>query len=209
MFIDYISLMLINMAAGLLVLAWFYVRGLGKDDLRPWAAPFAATGLVALIGGLHMTFTWPVIGPYNSLFGEMSVLFGAVYLAAALALGMGWSLRPVSVYAFVAGLAAVLLGVRIIHLNLTAMPVLSGVGFILTGAAGLLLGFVVCVKSPPLRMFAAVVVLAAAAVWALTAGMAYWMHAEMFKAYEPATLTAWKASHPAPPPATKAATPQQ
>ncbi|MCE5324858.1 MAG: DUF981 domain-containing protein [Planctomycetaceae bacterium] len=200
MFIDYITLLLTNMAAGLLVLAWFYARGLGKDDLRPWAAPFAATGLVATLCGLHMVFTWPVIGPYNSFFGEMSVLLGAVYLAAALALGLGWTLRPLSIYAFIAGLAAILVGARIIHLNLTAVPLLSGIGFILTGAGGLLLGFVVCVRqSVAVRVFAALVVLAASGIWAVTAGMAYWVHADAFKNYKPAAVA------PAPPALTQPA----
>ncbi|MCE5278980.1 MAG: DUF981 family protein [Planctomycetaceae bacterium] len=190
MFIDYVTLLLANMTAGLLVLAWFYARGLGKEDTRSWAPPFAVTGLIAMAAGLHMCWTWPVPGPYNSLYGEMSVLFGAVYLAAALALGAGWSLRPTSIYAFVAGLAAILLGARIIHLDLTQMSLLSGLGFILTGVGGVLLGFVLCVRqSATLRTLAAVVVLAAAAVWALTAGMAYWMHAESFKAYNAPTPT--------------------
>jgi len=44
-FIDYLTLMLVNMAAGLIVLAFFLWRGLGSPGEKSWAAGFAVAGL--------------------------------------------------------------------------------------------------------------------------------------------------------------------
>ena len=42
MFIDYLPMMLVNMAAGLFVLAWFWCRGMDNPDQRAWAPAFGA-----------------------------------------------------------------------------------------------------------------------------------------------------------------------
>ena len=60
MFIDYITLMLINMAAGLVMLAFYVYLDLDRPNNQRWAPGFAMVGVVALITGLHMTFTWPL-----------------------------------------------------------------------------------------------------------------------------------------------------
>jgi len=186
MFIDYITLLLINMTAGLVLLAAYLLAGLGRNRPGRWAAGFAAVGLVAFLAGLHMTLTWPVPGPFNMAFGEMSVLFGALYLAAAMALLTRSDLIGVGVCAAVAGAAAVALGVRMIDLGLTRRPVMSGVGFILSGAGGALTFVAVALRRVrSLRWLAAAVLVAAAAIWAATGYPAYWGHMESFKAYTP------------------------
>ena len=68
-FIDYVALLLVNMTAGFVVLAFFLLYGLSGERKR-WAAPFAMAGLVAFLCGLHMIFRWPLPGAYNSAFGE-------------------------------------------------------------------------------------------------------------------------------------------
>ena len=191
-FIDYVTLLLVNMTAGFVLLAGFVALGLGETDRRRWIPGFLIVGFVALAFGAHMTTTWPLPGPYNSAYGEMSVLLGVIFLGAALAIGMGWELTTVGVYAFLAGLAAMLLGVRFISLGLTLQPLLSGVGFVLSGLGGVfaaptLLWFG---KSLPFRYAAALLLLAAAGIWGLTAYGAYWDHMARFAEWAPAVSTA-------------------
>ena len=59
MFIDYVALMLINMVAGLMTLAWFLWSDLDKVNNQRWAPPFAISGLVAAVCGFAMAFSWP------------------------------------------------------------------------------------------------------------------------------------------------------
>ena len=194
MFIDYLGLMLANMVAGLLLLCFFYLKGIVGSDGRPWAAGFAATGVVALACGLHMSWTWPLPGSYNVAFGEMASLFGAAYLAVAAALVVRRAeggpvaavLLPVGVYTFVAGLAAILVGVCIARLRLTNAPVLSAVGFGLAGLGGVLLPVVArWSRARALRIAAALVVLAAAVLWAAVTYKAFVGHMERFQKYSP------------------------
>ncbi len=186
MFIDYVTLLLINMVAGLAVLAHFIYKGLHVDDKRGWAPAFAITGLIATVAGFHMVFNWPIVGSYNSAFGECSVLFGSIYLAAALAMSFGWPLDAVALYAFFGGALSILAGVRIIHLQLTAAPLLSGAGFVLTGLGGVFA--LVALRNRYVRLVrvaGAAVMSAAAIIWALTAYMAFWMHLSSFSKWVP------------------------
>ena len=188
MFIDYIALLLANMTAGLFVLALYLVFGAGKEDTRAWAAPFAVAGLVAFVVGLHMTLTWPIpkldkadLRWANVAYGEMSVLLGVLFLGGALALGKGWSLAPLGAYALVASAAAAVVGVAVFCLGLSNAPTITAMGFLLTAGGGMLTALALtrwgCVFS---RVLGALVVLAAAGIWALSAGMAYWGHLEKF-----------------------------
>jgi hypothetical protein len=118
-FIDYITLLLVNMTAGFVLLGLYVLRGLDDPLNRRWVPGFAIVGVIAFLFGSHMTLTWPVIGAYNSAFGEMSVLYGGIFLGAALSIARGWSLVSVAIYASLAGAAAVLLGLRIIDLGMT------------------------------------------------------------------------------------------
>ncbi len=190
MFVDYVSLLLVNMVAGYFLLALYVYRGL-DDPLHPrWAPGFGMVGLIALVFGTHMTATWPIIGSYNSAFGEMSVLFGAIFLAAAVSIAFGWSLLSVTIFAFFAGTAAIVLGARFIDMKMTMTPLLSGIGFIVSGLAGVF-------AAPTLLYFrtnrlfrcvAVLILLAAAAIWASIVYYEYWMHMESFTKWMPMVM---------------------
>lgn len=189
MFINFVALMLINMVAGLVVLAHFVYFGLDAEDRRRWVPAFAMVGLVALLTGLRMVWTWPLPGAHNAAFGEPYVLFGAAFLGAALAMWFDWDLLPVALYASVSGLVGVLVGVRILQLGMTREPLASMLGFVLTGLAGL------CATPAYLwrrhriiRILGALAVLGAAAVWAITGYGSVWSHIEGFANWVPATM---------------------
>ena len=187
MFIDYLTLMLVNMAAGLLILAWFFVRGFGGPDEKSWSPAFAMTGLVALVGGFYMVLTWPItqFGEHNlrwanAAYGETSVLLGILFLGAALSVSRNWSLLPVTIYACLAGAVAMYLGVCIYLRNLSNEPLLTATGFVLTGLAGpLSLAIILAPARKSLRWLTAACLVAACAIWLMTACLGYWGHLAM------------------------------
>ena len=188
--IDYLPLLLVNMVCALVVLAGFLWWGLGREDAGRWAPVFGICGLVATVGGLAMSLTWPIPKPFAEIYGETSVLLGVLFLGAAWALARGWSLLPLGIYAFFAGGTAMVIGVRIIHLGLTPVPVVPGAGFILTGLGGVGAGLVLWKQeAKALRLAGVLVMLAAAAIWGFTAVMAYWTHMKVERPTP--TATSW------------------
>ncbi|MFS0514742.1 DUF981 family protein [Nostoc sp. UIC 10607] len=189
MFIDYITLMLINMVAGLFLLADYVYRSIDSSNQRQWIPGFGITGAIALTTGLHMSFTWPVTGSFNIAFGETSVLFGILFVAAAIALAQGWDLLTIAIYGFFAGVVAIVVGIRIINLNLTRQPLLSGIGFILTGLGGVFAAPTLYWKTNRTwRLIGVAVLIVAALIWAFTGYLAYWNHLEGFQKWVPAPM---------------------
>jgi putative membrane protein len=189
MFIDYLTLIMINLVAGTAILAYYLYAGFEAKDQRPYAAGFGVVGLLGIVLGLTLTFTWPLPGSYNIAYGEATTLFGAVFLATAVALNQGWDLRPVTVYAFFAGIYAAIVGVRIISLEMTKEPLISGVGFILAGLGGVLAGPVFgLLKNKTFRLLASLVLLGTALLWAVTFYGSLWGHLESFSQWLPPTM---------------------
>lgn len=189
MFIDYITLMLINMVAGLFLLAYYVYQGLDGTDQKRWIPGFGITGGVALATGLHMIWTWPIGGSFNIAFGETTVLFGILFVGSAIALAQGWDLLTVAIYAFFAGLVAIVVGLRVINLGLTKQPLLAGIGFILTGLGGVFAAPTLYLKTNRTwRLIGAAVLILAALIWALIGYMAYWGHLDTFQKWVPTPM---------------------
>jgi len=188
MFIDYVGLMLINMAIGLVTLAWCVYRSSDAPAERGWAAAFFAVSVPALACGFHMIFTWPLPGSYNTAYGELSVLLGTLFLAAGISTSAGWSLRPLFPYAFLSGAVAVEVGVKIVAMGLTQKPLLSGFGFAATGLGGMLLPVAALSRNRAWRALAAMSLAAGAAVWLYTGLLAYWGHLESFVKWVPPSM---------------------
>lgn len=175
--IDYVTLLLVNMVAGLAVLAFFLWWGIERKDRRDWTPAFGISGFVATVAGFVMTFTWPIPAPYAMAYGEMSVLLGVLFLGAAWALHCGWRLYPLSIYAFFPCVAAIVIGVRIFTLSLTLMPLMTAVSFIVTGSGGIFAGLALWKQHVRIvRILGGLVMLAAALLWVPTTYVAYWEH---------------------------------
>ena len=190
MFIDYLTLIMINLVAGTALLAYYIYAGMDAKDQRPYAAAFGIVGLLAVTLGLVLSFTWPLPGSYNIGYGEATTLFGAVFLATAVSLSQGWDLLPVAIYGFFAGVDAIIVGIRIISLGLTNEPIVSGIGFIMAGLGGVLAapGLKMLKTNKTFRIIAALVVLVTAGIWAVTFYMALWSHLASFSSWVPATM---------------------
>jgi putative membrane protein len=185
-FIDYLATMLINLVAALSLVAVYLVFGIDKPDQRRWAPGFGMSGLVFLITGFHLLMTWPLPSSYNIAFGAGAVLLGIVLFGAAVAQAFSWDLVTMAIYASFAGLAAVVIGVRIIERGMTQQPLLSGIGYILAGVSGLLAVPVWYLRRHLwLRVLLAVVLTAAAVIWAITGYGAFWEHLESFAGWSP------------------------
>jgi putative membrane protein len=186
MFIDYVTLMLINLAAGLALLAGYVYFGLGSSNQRRWIPGFGVVGGIALVTGLHMTFTWPIIGSFNIAFGETTVLFGILFVGTSLTLAMGWELITLGVYGFFAGLVSLLIGFRIMNLGLTQTPLLTGIGFILAGLGGIFSIPTLSLKENRLlRTIGGIVLIVAALIFAFIGLSAYWAHLADFSKWQP------------------------
>jgi putative membrane protein len=190
MFIDYLTLIMINLVAGTALLAYYIYTGMDAKDQRPYAAGFGIVGLLGLVLGLTLSFTWPLPGSYNVGYGETTSLFGAVFLATGLAIGQGWDLLPVAIYSFFAGVDAIVVGVRIFSLGLTKEPIISSFGFIAAGLGGVF-------AYPYLRWFrqnrllrtiAAIIVGLTAILWAITFYGSLWDHMANFANWLPVTM---------------------
>lgn len=194
MFVNYITLMLVNMVAGLVLLATFVYQGLDSPKQKQWIPGFGMTGAIALATGLPMVWNWPVPGSFNIAFGETSVLFGILFTTTSLALALNWDLLTITIYGFFAGLAAIEIGIRSINLNLTKSPLIAGTGFILTGLGGVLAAptLLYLKADRSWRLLGAAVLIAAALIWAYTGYMAYWEHLADYSNWQPPTM------HPSP-----------
>lgn len=140
----YNTVMSVAVGAGLILLVW-----LGRElirnprDIVPegWALAFGVLGLILTTTGLHMTLTWPLAAggfPYdNIIFGETSLAFGVLLLAASVyawfrgktVLATEGALehlrqvaRPVSVFVFGMGLGLIGIAIAGVRYQLFAAP---------------------------------------------------------------------------------------
>jgi putative membrane protein len=192
MFIDYLTLMLINLAAGLFIMAVFVFWFLNGD--RKKVVPgLLVTGFVALVTGLYEIFTWPIVSSYNIPFGEMSVFFGVLFLATGIAILRDWDFLTLGIYAVFAGAASVVLGIRIYVLKMTSEPLVSMGGFVLTGLLAMVaLPAYLLRKSVVVRVVGALGLVGASAIWAFLGYLAYWAHLANFSKWVPTVMQAPK-----------------
>ena len=81
MFIDFLTLMLTNLVVALVLFALFIGRLIDKEPKKV-VPGFLLTGFIALITGFRMIFTWPLPGPYNFPYGEMTIFYGGFFFMA-------------------------------------------------------------------------------------------------------------------------------
>jgi putative membrane protein len=190
MFIDFLTLVMINLVAGTVLLAFYLWKGIDEEDQRPYASAFFITGLISLITGLQISFTWPLPGSYNVGYGDATTLFGVVFLGTAIALWQRWSLIPISLYALFAAIDALIVGVRIWSLQLTKEPLISAIGFILAGFSGLgVFPFLMWFRqNKVVRWIGILLLLGTALLWAVTFYGSLWDHMASFSKWVPPTM---------------------
>jgi len=185
MFIDFLTVMLINMVVAFVVfalyLAFFFDKGAKK-----MVPGFLMTGFIALVTGLRTIFYWPLPGSNNILFGDLTVMLGVLFFMAGLAILFDWDLITVGIYSAFAGAVSILLGVRILNMSLTKEPLVAAAGYILTGATAVAtLPVLALPKWKWLRWLTALAAIGSAVIWAIIGFPSYWGHIDSFSKWMP------------------------
>lgn len=140
----YNTIMAVAAGTGLLMTVSLSRRVLATEKpLEPlgWSLAFGVVGLILTITGVHMTLTWPLAaGGFafdNVIFGEPSLAFGVLCLAAALYLWKGGAALqtpqgrpqlvaqlagPISIFIFGIGLACFAIAAAGVDFQLFAAP---------------------------------------------------------------------------------------
>jgi putative membrane protein len=185
MFVDWLTLLLVNMMVALILHSLFMWRYIEKEP-KKIIPGFLLVGAIALIAGFRMVFTWPLPGAYNIIYGELSVLLGGFFFMAGLAIHFGWDLLTIGIYALFGGAVAILMGVRIWVSALTSEPFVAGLGFVVTGGTAVLtLPGLAFPKMKWIRWLVALGALGSAVIWILVGFPAYWAHIDAFGKWAP------------------------
>ena len=186
MSINYSSLLLLNLSAGLVTLAFWIFLDAGRNSERRWVPGLLMSGLLALLLGLHMVFTWPMAGSANLLYGEMSVLFGLLLTGMGFVLLFGMDLLGIAVIGALAGVASLVVSVQVFRLGLSPNPLLHGVAFVWMGVLGLgALPMLRLSGSYAFRIFGAVGLMVGALLWAIAAFQGFWQHPRDYQGWTP------------------------
>lgn len=189
MFIDYLAVMLVNMGAGLALLAhYLYVRPT-KETRKSWAAGFFAVGLLGLLTSVPMVLTWPLPGGFNVAYGEPALYLSVLFLAGAVTLTFEWEPLIPAIFGFFGAIYSIVLGIRIDQLHLGSAPLAALVGFVLTGVGGMLvLPTIQWRDNRTLTIVTSVILGLAALVWLYTGYVAGWQHVLDFAKYVPPSM---------------------
>ncbi len=181
---NYVTLIILNVAAGHLLLSNLIWQKDYDGDSRHWAAPFFVVGFLSFITGLHMIWTWPLPGSFNIAFGEPALVFGAIMIGIAWTLYKNLSLEPLAIYALLAGIAAFVIGAQIINLGLTWSPQPLSIGFFFSGFTGVLAWPVIRYKDNNVwRISYTLVSFLAALMWSIGIVSMYWTNIREFAAW--------------------------
>ncbi|MEM3670540.1 MAG: DUF981 family protein, partial [Thermoprotei archaeon] len=114
----------------------------GEQAEKQWNSSFAvvlgALGLVGLVQGLWMMDTWPLVGSYNILFGEVFTAYSLILLAGAYIVIKGYSLKALSYMAGLVGIWGLVDAYGILSLNMTSEPIIAAGLYAAGGLAGIL-----------------------------------------------------------------------
>jgi len=189
MFVDYLAVMLVNLGAGLALLAHYLYRRPSKETRRSWAAGFFAVGLLGLLTSLPMTLTWPLPGGFNVAYGEPGLFVSVLFLAAGVTLTFEWEPLIPAIYGFFGAIYAIVIGIRIYTLHLGSNPLAALVGFVLTGIGGMLvLPTLQWHDNRTLTIVTAVILGLAALLWLYTGYDAGWSHVLDFAKWVPVIM---------------------
>jgi putative membrane protein len=95
-------------------------------------------GALSLIQGVWMMDTWPLVGSYNILFGEIYAVFGLIVVSGAASALKGYSLKGLSYLGALAGVWGLADAYGILAGNLTSEPLVAAALYVSGALAGIL-----------------------------------------------------------------------
>lgn len=187
MFIDYVTIQLIAAAAGLFFAGLYAIKFESSLKERMGIVyGFWMVGVILLITGLDMIFTWPLPGAYNIIFGEPCVWFGALLIVLGYAIKAEADLFPLTLLFSAGGLINLVISFDILKYNMTQSPALAFGGFLTAGIGSLVVPF--GLKSKTVRWIIAILLIISAIIFAITGFGAYYQHASDFSHWLPPTM---------------------
>ncbi len=103
-FIDPLTVMLLSLGMSALLLALYYFKvGSGKKDISSLVVPAFILGLFNAVSGFLMSFTWPLPGSYNMLFGDPLLVLGLLMIAGSYMISKGMDMKVLSLLGFLLG----------------------------------------------------------------------------------------------------------
>jgi len=149
-FIDALALLLISVGMGILLSALYFVfAAMGKiNDARDkLAIPAMAIGFLNFIGGFVISFTWPLPGGYNMLYGDPLLIFGLLLSTGSFMFYLGKDPSMMSILSFLLGIYVILGAYAMVvdHLE-KGVNFLPAFVFYLFAGIGALLSPIVLVK---------------------------------------------------------------
>ncbi|MEM3020008.1 MAG: DUF981 family protein [Candidatus Micrarchaeaceae archaeon] len=118
-FIDPLTVMLLSLGMSALLLALYYFKvGSGKKDISSLVVPVFILGLFNAVSGFLMSFTWPLPGSYNILFGDPLLVLGLLMIAGSYMISKGMDVKVLSLLGFLLGIYLIVGMIGITQFNL-------------------------------------------------------------------------------------------
>ena len=118
-FIDPLTVMLLSLGMSALLLALYYFKvGSGKKDISSLVVPAFILGLFNAVSGFLMSFTWPLPGSYNILFGDPLLVLGLLMIAGSYMISKGMDVKVLSLLGFLLGIYLIVGMIGITQFNL-------------------------------------------------------------------------------------------
>ncbi|MGC8730238.1 MAG: DUF981 family protein [Candidatus Micrarchaeia archaeon] len=140
-FIDTLAVMLLSLGISTAILAaYFLMNALGRREIKNLYAPMFVFGAFDAISGGIMSFTWPLPGAYNMLFGDPLLMLGLIMIAGAYMLAKEMNVGILSVAGVFLGIYLAVESAGIVNFKLESGDNLSAaLGlYVLSAVAGII-----------------------------------------------------------------------
>ena len=139
LFIDPLTIMLFSLGISALMLAIYAYRiSAGKNNASALAIPIMGFGFFNAASSFLMSFTWPLPGSYNMLFGDPLLMLGILMVIGGYMLLKNIDIKILSVIGFFLGIYILVGSIGIVSYGLeTGINLLAAMGlYIFAGLAG-------------------------------------------------------------------------
>ncbi len=140
-FVDSLAVMLLSLGSSTFLLAlYFLMNALGRKDVSKLYVPIFVFGLFDLAAGFVMSFTWPMPGAYNMLFGDPLLFLGIIMAAGGYMLQKGMGAEYLSLPGLFLGIYLAVEAAAMVNFKLeTGSQLLGAFGlYALSAMAGIL-----------------------------------------------------------------------
>ncbi len=135
-FVDSLTVMLLSAGFSALLFAFYvYLLIRGKKDFSMLIVPSFIFGTFDAVSGFVMSFTWPLPGAYNMLFGDPLLIVGLLLISIACMTYKKMDARILSIFAVFLGIyiAVGTVGMITFHLE-SGLDLISALGFYIAAA---------------------------------------------------------------------------